>query len=84
MTLFPVLVQLGVPQEKIKEEMIRLYDMPKTFLEAPEQPPAPPQGAGGLPQGQAPESLTEGDLGPAGELPAEQLAQKLNQRRGLA
>lgn len=84
MTLFPLLVQLGVPTDKIKEEMIRLYDMPKSFLEAPPAQPAPPNGMGGLPQGVPTEQPTEGDIGPAGELPAEQLAQQLNQRRGLA
>lgn len=84
MTLFPVLVQMGVPQEKLKEEIIRLYDFPRSFLEVVEQPVAPPNQMGGLPQGQQEQMPTEGDIGPSGELPAEQLAQRLNQRRNLA
>jgi len=79
--LAPQLIQLGVPSEKVKEEIIRLYDLPKTFLEAP---PAPPQGAASLPQGQPGELPPEGDIGPAGELPAEQLSQMLMNRGGRA
>jgi hypothetical protein len=40
--LIPVLVQLGVPPEAIKQEVIRLYGLPPTFLEAPPIPQAPP------------------------------------------
>ena len=31
--LLPVLTQLGVPTAKIKEELIRIYDLPDSFLE---------------------------------------------------
>jgi len=44
----------------------------------------PPNEMGGLPQGQPPQMPPEGDIGPSGELPAEQLAQQLNKNRGLA
>ena len=84
MQLFPVLAQLGVPPETMKEEIIRLYDLPKSFLEAIEQPQAPPGMGGGLPQGGEPQMPPQGDIGPSGELPAEQLANKLNKNRGLA
>jgi hypothetical protein len=40
--LAPLLIELGVAPEKIKEEMVRLFALPETFLEAVEQPPAPP------------------------------------------
>jgi hypothetical protein len=39
--LIPALVQLGVPGAAIKEEIIRLYDLPPSFGQAPEPPPAP-------------------------------------------
>lgn len=84
LTLYPMLTQLGVPPQKIKEEFIRLYDFPKDFLEAPEAPPMPPNGMGGLGQGQPSEMPSDAQIGPSGELPAEQLAQQLNARRGLA
>jgi hypothetical protein len=84
MQLFPVLAQLGVPPETMKEEIIRLYDLPKSFLEAIEQPQAPPGMEGMSGQAQAPQMPSEGDIGPSGELPAEQLANKLNKNRGLA
>jgi len=42
LSLLPTLQGLGVPPEKIKEEIIRAYELPKTFLEAmPEAPAAP-------------------------------------------
>lgn len=40
LSLLPTLQGLGVPQDKIKEEIIRAYELPKTFLEAPPAPPA--------------------------------------------
>jgi len=77
--LLPVLTQLGVPGDKIKEELIRIYDLPESFLEAPPAPPAPPQGMGGP----APEEMqtTPGEIGAQGELPSAQLAQMLNTQR---
>ena len=54
--LFPVLTQLGVSPIKIKEEIIRLFDLPQSFLDEPEpQPQLPPsevpQGAPGATAG---------------------------------
>lgn len=42
LSLLPTLQGLGVPQDKIKEEIIRAYELPKTFLEVPPAPPASP------------------------------------------
>ena len=77
--LLPVLTQLGVPPEKIKEELIRIYDLPESFLEEVVAPPAPPQGMGGAPQEDM--QTTPGDIGAQGELPSAQLAQMLNKQR---
>lgn len=77
--LLPVLTQLGVPPEKIKEELIRIYDLPESFLEEVVAPPAPPQGMGGAPQDDM--QTTPGDIGAQGELPSAQLAQMLNKQR---
>ena len=77
--LLPVLSQLGVPPEKIKEELIRIYDLPESFLEEVAAPPAPPQGMGGAPQEDM--QTTPGDIGAQGELPSAQLAQMLNKQR---
>jgi len=41
LALLPTLQGLGVPPEKIKEELIRMYELPKDFLEVIQQPPAP-------------------------------------------
>ena len=70
--LLPILTQLGVPLPKIKEEIIRLYDLPESFLEeiVQETPPTPTTAT------TAPEEQ-QGDIGAAGELPAEQLAAML-------
>jgi hypothetical protein len=45
LSLLPTLQGLGVPPEKIKEEIIRAYELPKTFLEAIPAAPVAPQGA---------------------------------------
>ena len=52
LSLLPTLQGLGVPPEKIKEEIIRAYELPKSFLEAipaapvaPEAPVAAPSAA---------------------------------------
>jgi len=42
LSLLPTLQGLGVPQDKIKEEIIRSYELPKTFLEVPPAPPVAP------------------------------------------
>jgi len=45
LSLLPTLQGLGVPPEKIKEEIIRAYELPKTFLEAIPAPPEAPVAA---------------------------------------
>jgi hypothetical protein len=77
--LLPVLSELGVPPEKIKEELIRIYDLPESFLEEVAAPPAPPQGMGGAPPQEM--QTTPGDIGAQGELPSAQLTQMLNKQR---
>ena len=37
--LLPVLQSLGVQPDIIKEEIIRLFELPKSFLEKPPEPP---------------------------------------------
>lgn len=89
-SLFPQLVALGVSADKIKKELVRLYDFPKDFLEeAPPEPPAPQEGPQGEPQGQGggltQEGLQQATAGPQqGALPAEALAQGLVNRGGRA
>ena len=80
--LLPLLTQLGVPAEKMKEELIRIYDLPESFLEAMPAPPAPPAQPTGM-GGPAPDQMqtTPGDIGAQGELPAAQLTQMLNTQR---
>ena len=61
--LFPVLTQLGVSPVKIKEEIIRLFDLPQSFLDAPEpEPQLPPSELPGV----TPEA-TAGTPGPSPE-----------------
>ena len=72
--LFPVLVQLGVDPTKIKEEVIRLYDFPKSFLEATPQVEAP----SGAPRGGTEAPVED----PSGELPSDELARILTDRGG--
>jgi hypothetical protein len=49
--LIPVVAQLGVPPDTILEQVVKMFDLPATFLEkpepepAPELPAAPPEGA---------------------------------------
>lgn len=52
--LFPILTQLGVQPVKIKEEIIRLFDLPQSFLEVAEAPPQQTPAPQGLPQGGGP------------------------------
>jgi hypothetical protein len=35
----PILMQMGVPMDQVKSEVVRLYDLPETFLNPP--PTAP-------------------------------------------
>ena len=74
-SLFPQLIALGVPAEKIKTELIRLYDFPKDFLESkpPEEAPQQQPQAPGVAGAGAPEIPQTG-------LPSQQLAQGLIQR----
>ena len=69
--LLPVLTQLGVSPDKIKEEIIRSWDLPSSFLEAEEPTQGQKVGPGAIPG--------EGELQTQrqSELPAEQLAEAL-------
>jgi len=66
--VFPLLQQMGVPQDKIKEELVRIYDLPQSFLEGEEPEEAPPQVEAPSPQegsalgGISPEMLAAGGL----------------------
>jgi len=53
--LVPLLAQLGVPVQAIKEEVVRLYNLPPTFLESNPQP-EPPQGPTGEPLQEVPDT----------------------------
>ena len=56
--LLPVLTTLGVPAERMKEEIIRAYELPEDFLKTPEpQQEAPKVGSRTTP---APDELDEG------------------------
>jgi hypothetical protein len=68
--LLPVLQGLGIDPSKIKEQVIRQFDLPKSFGEEP--PPAAPPQAQNIPQVAPTEE-------PQPALPAEQLAQQLAQ-----
>ena len=54
--LMPILQGLGVSPEKMKAELVRMFDLPVSFLEAPPPPEAPPQGLGSPP---SPEDIVE-------------------------
>jgi len=71
--LLPILTQLGVPNEKLKEGIIRAYDLPEDYLKVPPPvapPMAPPIGPGSTPD------ITTGEPTEQ-ELPAEILAEQL-------
>jgi len=54
----PILQQLGVPNSQMKEELVRMFDLPIAFLEEPPPPPAAPEQPGlGRPPG--PEDIVE-------------------------
>ena len=59
LALLPTLQGLGVPPEKIKEELIRMYELPKDFLEVIEQPPAPVASPSAADQRQVEGGVTE-------------------------
>jgi len=71
--LMEPLLALGVQPEKIKEELVRLYDLPQTFLEAPEPPPEAPAPEPMLAPAPAPQMPSM----PTGEPTAENLAMML-------
>ena len=72
LSLLPTLQGLGVPPEKIKEEIIRAYELPKTFMEAMPQAPSAPAASPSA----ADVSNIEGGVG-TGETSAQQLATAL-------
>ena len=37
--LFPLLAQLGVPMDKVRDEIVRLYNLPPSFTEEAQQLP---------------------------------------------
>jgi hypothetical protein len=74
LSLLPTLQGLGVPPQVVKEEIIRMYELPKTFLDVPE---APPQAAPG--PSAADVSNIEGGVA-TNETPAQQLATALQGR----
>ena len=69
MTLIPVLQALGVPNETILKNLVRVYSLTEEFLpsEQPAMPNAPQQSPGSAQQ--APAMLPEAGVAP-GELPA--------------
>lgn len=71
--LLPILTQLGVPNDKLKEGIIRAYDLPEDYLKVPppEAPPmAPAIGPNSTPDISTGEPTEQ-------ELPAEILAEQL-------
>jgi len=46
--LIPILAQLGVPTTAIKEEIIRLFELPASFAEAPPAAPTSTESPGGV------------------------------------
>ena len=75
LSLLPTLQGLGVPPEKIKEEIIRAYELPKNFLEAMPQAPSAPAASPSA----ADVGNIEGGIG-TGETSAQQLATALQGR----
>jgi hypothetical protein len=83
--LLPILTQLGVPNEKLKEGIVRAYDLPEDYLKVPPPPPAPePQLAPPIGPQSAPAPEELGGLGPTDNVPpAGDLARQLASR-GMA
>ena len=72
LSLLPTLQGLGVPQDKIKEEIIRLNELPKSFLEVP---PEVVQAAAPGPSAADVQAINTGV--PTAITPAEELAMNL-------
>ena len=75
--LLPTLLQLGVNPQTVKDELIRLFEMPDSFKEAMEQQMAQP-GAGAAPQGVETQA---GEIDAQGNLPSQQFANAINKGR---
>ena len=75
--LLPVLLQLGVDPATIKDELIRLFEMPDSFKEAMEQAQQMPGGVN------APQNVQTqaGEIDAQGNLPSQQFATAINQGR---
>ena len=75
--LLPVLLQLGVNPATIKDELIRLFEMPDSFKEAMEQAQQMPGGVN------APQDVQTqaGEIDAQGNLPSQQFATAINQGR---
>jgi hypothetical protein len=75
--LLPVLLQLGVDPSTIKDELIRLFEMPDSFKEAMEQAQQMPGGVN------APQDVQTqaGEIDAQGNLPNQQFATAINQGR---
>jgi hypothetical protein len=58
--LLPALAQLGVPPEEIKSEIVRLYDLPESFLNSPAA--AAPVGPSASQAATAPAAPTEASV----------------------
>lgn len=66
MQLLTPLVQLGVPAEQIRGEVIRLFDLPDAFNEVEPPPPSPSTALAGAPApAPAPEATTSAVIGGA-------------------
>mgnify|MGYP003646030493 CR=1 FL=1 len=73
-SLLPILQGLGIPVDKIKEEVVRQFDLPKEFNDVP--PPEPVAAAPAALMG-APQAPPEAMPPDQSQLPAEVLAEKL-------
>jgi len=53
-SLLPILTSLGVPADRLKEEIVRAYELPEDFLKMPEpEPEAPKVGTRSIPDEEA-------------------------------
>jgi hypothetical protein len=75
--LLPVLLQLGVNPATIKDELIRLFEMPDSFKEAMEQAQQMGQQ---MPTAEGVQTQA-GEIDAQGNLPSQQFANAINQGR---